>query len=259
MRKIFALTLAVLMIVTAFALPTFAEEVAPDTEVVADVVTEATVTEAVTEAVNGIEPETSVPFDEWLYALMQQATPEQVEMIEEIVLGGVGALDQLGIKGFDRFRVWVEHNMATVLTILLIVALVCFFVATILQKKGFAKKADVLNANAIEMYEEGQKAAKDAQKACEEYADRADESCKASAKAAQEAAEVAHEAIRMVDNERALLIAELEKNVKVNAAMCETIYFLLQCSDLSQAKRDEAEEIFKKGLEAMKRDEQNEA
>lgn len=265
MRKILALMLAVLMIVTAFALPAFAEEIPTETEVVTEAVDETVdetvdevVTEEVTEVVTEAETEPPVPFDEWLYGLMKDASPEQIEMIEKIVLGGVGALDQLGIKGFDRFRVWVEYNMATVLTILLITALVGFIVATILQKRGFAKKADILNSNAIEMYEEGQKSAEAAQKACNEYADRADESCKASAKAAQEAVEIAHEALNMVDTERAMLIAELNRNTRVNEAMCETINFLLQCSDLSQAKRDEAEAIFQHGLEAIRSDEQNE-
>ena len=96
-------------------------------------------------------------------------------------------------------------------------------------------------------------------KATKAYADRADESCKDSAKAAQEAAEAAKEAVRMVDEERSMLIAELERNEKVNASMCETINFLLQCSDLSQTKREEAEEIFKKGTEAMNHDHTDEA
>jgi len=266
MRKILALMLAVLMIVTAFALPAFAEEVTTETvvvteavdETVDEVVTEAPVTEEVTEYETEAETEPPVSFDEWLYGLIKDASPEQIEMIEEIVLGGVGALDQLGIKGFDRLRVFVEHNMATVMVVLLFVALVGFIVVTILQKRGFAKKADILNANAIEMYEEGQKSAKAAQKACNEYADRADESCKASAKAAQEAVEIAHTALNRVDDERAMLIAELNRNTRVNEAMCETINFLLQCSDLSQSKRDEAEAIFQRGLEAINRDEQNE-
>jgi hypothetical protein len=54
--------------------------------------------------------------------------------------------------------------------------------------------------------------------------------------------------------ERELLISELARNAAVNEALCETVHFLLQCSDLSQAKRDEAEAIFRRGREAMKHD-----
>ena len=194
------------------------------------------------------EPETGESFDEWLYALMKDASPEEIEIIEKIVLGGVGALDNLGIKGFDRFRVWVEHNMATVLTVLLTVALVAFFVATSLQKKSFSKKADVLNSNSIEVYEAGCEAMDEAKTVCDECA-----------KAAQEAAQEAKAAVGMVTEERKYLIAELDKVTKVNAALCEEINFLMQCSDLSQNSRDKAQAIFHKAEEAMNSEESNQA
>ena len=224
--------LAVLMITAALALPAFAEEVA----------TEA-VTEGVTEEISetAAETETSVPLDEWLYEAIKQATPEQVEMIEEIVMGGLNALDKLGIKGFDRVRIWVEYNTATVMVIALAVALVLFFIGTMIQKRGFAKKADVLNANAIEMYNKGQAATATAQKVCRECAE-----------AAKQAAESAKAANGQVTEERALLVAELDKNARVNQAMCETVEFLLECSDLSQAKRDEAHAIYQRGVDALR-------
>lgn len=263
MRKILAFTLSVLLTLCVLTFPAYAEEVtgAPVTEVV---------TEAETIVETLAETETSIPFDEWIYEVMQQATPEQVELIEEIVLGGLNALDKLEIDGFDRVRIWVEYNMATVMTVMLMAALVAFFVVTVLQKKGFAKKADILNANAIEMYEAGQAQAEEAHAACRAYADRADaafreytaradaicQECVEAAKAAAEEAKAAH---GQVSEERALLIAELDKTAKVNAAMCETVNFLLQCSDLSQAKREEAEAIFNKGMEAMNHDHTDEA
>ena len=255
-----AVTTAILTILCILTVPAYAGEVdtAPVTEAVTEVVTETPITEAVTEAMTEAETETetetTVPFDQWLYGLMQEATPEQMEMIEKIVLGGVGALDKLGIKGFDRIRVWVEYNMATVMVIALIVGLVAFCVVTVLQKTAFAKKADILNSNAIEMYDAGQAQAEEAHAACKAYADRSDAICHECADAAKAAAEEAKAAHGQVSEERALLIAELDKTAKVNAAMCETIYFLLQCSDLSQAKREEAEAIFKKGMEAMNHD-----
>ena len=183
-----------------------------------------------------------MPFDEWLYNLLKDASPEEVEIIEEIVLGGVGALDNLGIKGFDRFRVWVEHNMATVLTVLIIAALVAFFVVTVIQKRSFSKKADVLNDNAIEMYEAGQAAMKESKTACEN-----------SVAAAQEAAEQAKAAVGMVTEERAMLVAELKKSEQVIATQNELLNFLLQCSDLSARERDEAQAIAER-MEALTRE-----
>jgi hypothetical protein len=265
MKKFFAVTLAVLAIMSVLALPAFAEEAetkaAPVTEAVTEAVDETvdeavteTVTEVVTEhiteteAVTETETETetetaeAVPFDEWLYNLLKDASPEEVEIIEEIVLGGVGALDNLGIKGFDRFRVWVEHNMATVLTILIIAALVAFFVVTVLQKRSFSKKADVLNDNAIEMYEAGQAAMKEAAAVCDE-----------SVAAAREAAEEAKKAVGMVTEERAMLVAEIKKSEQVIATQTEMLNFLLQCSDLSARERDEAQAIAER-MEALTRE-----
>lgn len=267
MKKFFAVTLAVLAIMSVLALPAFAGEAetqaAPVTEAVTEavdetvdetvdeavteVVTEHTTehtTEALTETESETETETAeaVPFDEWLYNLLKDASPEEVEIIEEIVLGGVGALDNLGIKGFDRFRVWVEHNMATVLTILIIAALVAFFVVTVLQKRSFSKKADVLNDNAIEMYEAGKKAMEDAAAVCDE-----------SVAAAREAAEEAKKAVGMVTEERAMLVDELKKSEQVIATQNELLNFLLQCSDLSARERDEAQAIAER-MEALTRE-----
>lgn len=267
MKKFFAVTLAVLAIMSVIALPAFAGEAetqaAPVTEAVTEavdetvdetvdeavteVVTEHTTehtTEALTETESETETETAeaVPFDEWLYNLLKDASPEEVEIIEEIVLGGVGALDNLGIKGFDRFRVWVEHNMATVLTILIIAALVALFVVTVLQKRSFSKKADVLNDNAIEMYEAGKKAMEDAAAVCDE-----------SVAAAREAAEEAKKAVGMVTEERAMLVAELQKSEQVIATQNELLNFLLQCSDLSARERSEAQAIAER-MEALTRE-----
>ncbi len=271
MKKFLAITLAVLTVLCILTIPAYAGEVTDvmeDTVPVTETVME-TETEAVTEAATEIttetseetesaaeltetdtyaETETSVPFDEWLYGLMQEASPEQLEMIEEIVLGGVGALDKLGIKGFDRVRIWVEHNTATVMVVALIVALVCFIVAEVIVKKTLCGKTDRANDNAIEIYEAGQEAMAKSEKVCT-----------ASVEAAEAAAEEAKKAVGMVTEERSLLINELDRNAKVTAALCETINFLMQCSDLSRSKRDEAEAIYKKAQEAMSHDHTDEA
>lgn len=266
MRKILAFTLAVLAALFVLTLPAYAGEVAsaetespeetvtelvtkPATEPVTEYVTEHTteISEDLTETVETVtepaetETETAVPFDEWLYGLMQEASPEQVEMIEDIILGGVGALDKLGIKGFDRIRIWVEYNTATVMVIALIIALVCFTVAGMLQKKGLFKKCDILNNNSIEIFEKGQEMQQQANKT------------------AEAAAEALEEVMAMIKREREDFSAELQRNAKVNAALLETVNFLLQCSDLPASKRDEAEAIFQKGMEAMSRDERDEA
>ena len=248
MRKILALTLTALMILAALTLPAYAGEVEATTEPVTEAVTEAATAETTVETTaettaETTETETAVPLDEWMYSILQQATPEQMELMEGIVLGGMNALDKLDIEGWDRVRVWLEHNMATVMVVALTVALAVFAVLAYLQKKGFAKKADILNANAIEMYEAGRAAMDHAAKCCER-----------ALKAAEASEAKAKEAVALAEEERALMIKELKRDEAVNAALAETVNFLLQCSDLSQAKRDEAEAIFRKGQEAMNHD-----
>ncbi len=266
MKKGMTFTLAVLMITAALAVPAFAEATVAEatdaetaaastetiSEVAADLTADTKSAEKETESAaftdektdEPTEIETSVKIDEWLYDAIKQATPEQMEMVEKIVMGGVNALDKLGIKGFDRFRVWLDYNMHTVMVIALFVALVAFFVATMMQKK-------LLHSDSQDFYKAGQAQAEEAQKALKRYADRADKICESCAEAAQEAAKSAKEANGQVTEERAMLIAELDRSAKATACMCETVHFLLQCSDLSQAKRDEAEAIYKRGMEAL--------
>lgn len=263
MKKILAFMMAVLMIMAALSLPAFAEEIGTDAAS-ADFVNETNSAESADEAFGELtESETSadtlpeettaaaVQIDEWIYKVMKEATPEQMKLIEDIVLGGLNALDDLGIDGFDRVRIWVEHNMATVMVVALIVALVAFFVVTILQKKGIAKQSALLHSDAKDFYIAGQAQAEKSRKALKDYADRADEICMSCVKSAENAAKSAKEANGQVTEERAMLIEQLNKTAKVTAAMCETVNFLLQCSDLSQAKRDEAEAIYKRGLAAL--------
>lgn len=283
-KKFLSILMAVMLSALLLQISSFAEEIEKEKEtypVTESDKTEETITETetevnasesiLTEAETEAETEEKQKVDEWIYEVMKQATPEQAKLIEEIVLGGLNALDKLEIEGFDRVRIWVEHNMATVMVVALTEALIAFSVVSFLQKRGFAKKADILNSNAIEIYEEGQRNVAKAMETCKEYADRGDEAlriyaeraeasvrayaeaadklCRESVEAAQEAAESAKAANGQVTEERTMLIAELEKNARVNKALCEEINFLLQCSDLSQSKRDEAEAIFRKGME----------
>ena len=256
-------TLAVLMITAALTFPAFAGEAVTEavTEEISEVATEF-VTDTNVGSTEPAEIETSavtassedvqaVQIDEWLYDAIKQANPEQMEMVEKIVMGGVNSLDKLGIKGFDRVRVWIEYNTATVMLIAAITAMAVLILATIMQKKGLAKQSALLHSDAKDFYKAGQAQAEQAQKALKQYADRADEICRTCAEEAKEAAESAKAAQGKVEVEREMLIAELNKSARVNAAMCETVNFLLQCSDLSQAKRDEAEAIYRRGVEAL--------
>lgn len=223
MKKIYALTLAVLMILTAFALPlpAYAEEVP---------------TEPGTEAVT--EPETAVPVDEWLYNLMKQASPEEVELIEQIILGGIDNLDKLGIQGFDRIRIWVEYNTATVMVIALIFGLFVFIITNILLKRGVKKSSDKLDANAIELYEAGQAQAE------------------VSLKMMQDCLETAKQVAETARQVQEQVTAELEKHKRANEGLCRTVHFLLECSDLPFHKREEAEAIYREALGDVSHDDE---
>lgn len=242
MKKIFAIAMAILLLAAIIIpLPVYAEEISTTEESIVEWITEPAGTEPSTEpetlpgGETAGESETAPPVevDEWIYSILQQATPEQVKLIEGIVLGGVGALDKLGINGFDRIRVFVEYNMATVMVAALVIALVAFFVVTLIQKRQ-------LHSDSKDFYKSGKEEVKSAQKAC-----------KACTESAEKAAKSAEEAVFKVSEERSLMMAELRRNERVNRALCEEIKFLMQCSDLSQSKREEAEAIFLRGMEAM--------
>ena len=256
MKKIFALLLVLITVASLAVVGASAEDVAV-TEVTTEAVTEAATepaeaateggettgeevdtlpAEGVTEPSGGLVDAEGEHLDQWLYELLKQATPEQMEIIEGIVLGGMNTLDKLNIKGWDRVRVWVEHNMSVVLIVVFIIGLVAYTVVSVLQKRGFAKKANILNQNAIEMQNTAQVVCKD----CRDAAERS--------------AQASHEAVEEVKAEREQLIRALERSSKVQLAMVETVDFLLQASDLSQVKRDEAEAIFRRGLAAMEED-----
>jgi predicted Holliday junction resolvase-like endonuclease len=250
MKRVCILTLTILLaLALLIPLPVFAEEITTAGETVTEAVTETVteteavteaepVTEAVTEAEPVTEPvteeaETKAPveIDEWIYAVMQQATPDQVKLIEGIVLGGVNALDKLEIEGFDRVRVWVEYNMATVMVAALVIALVAFFVVTLVQKRQ-------LHSDSKDFYKAGVEDVK-----------RAEEACKACKDAAEQAVQRAEEVGTKIDKEREIVMAALSRCERASKVQSEVINFLMQCSDLSQAKRDEAEAIFRRGME----------
>lgn len=237
MKKIYALTLAVLMILTAFALslPAYAEE--GPTEPVTKAVTEP-VTDLVIEIETETEPETAVPVDEWIYNLMKQASPEEVELIEQIILGGIDNLDKLGIQGFDRIRIWVEYNTATVMVIALIFGLFVFIITSILLKRGVKKSSDKLDANAIELYEAGQAQAE------------------VSLKMMQDCLETARQVAETAQQVQEQVTAELEKHKRANEGLCKTVHFLLECSDLPFHKREEAEAIYREALGDVSHDDE---
>ena len=103
--------------------------------------------------------------------------------------------------------------------------------------------------NAAELYETGQDWVAKAMAMCQEYAERSDEICRSCAESATRAAEEAKAAHGEVSDERKILVDELQRYETVNKTLSEVVNFLLQCSDLSQTKRDEAEAIIRKGLE----------
>lgn len=240
MKRVCILTLTILLALTLLLpLPVFAEEITTGGEPVTEPVTEA-VTEAVTETVT--EAETS---DE-LAAILEHASPEEMALIEKIILGGIDNLDKLGLTGYDRVRVWIEQNPTTVTAAAILVGILVMIVTNILLKRGVGKSEAQLTENAKALYEAGLEMQKRAEEVCAEVLEKA-------VLAAKEAVEAHGE----VSAERALLNRELAKVEIIEQSMTEVVNFLIQCSDLSQAKRDEAEAIIKRGLEALARYEQD--
>ena len=186
-----------------------------------------------------------------LYDLLLKATPEELERLERFILGGLDAMDELGIEGWDRVRLWVECNMTTVLIVAFAIALLVWGALSYAEKRGFRKVARVLNENAMELE---RKAIKESERAEQSYRE-ARQACENSALAVRASAEKTVEVIettkRELVDERTMLVREVTRYTDAMGGMCEVINFLIQESDLPQMKREEANAIYQKAKEAL--------
>lgn len=162
MRK-FYITLMTILLVLAMTVSAEATDAAePMTEApteAAETPTEAveTVTEEVeTEAQT--EAETSpMEADSEISAMLNTATPEQIEQIKEYIIYGISALPLP-----DQVRVFAAENLNAIAWIVAGVTFLLFFIGNRISKKSWSDSMTVMNNNMAEVYDAAQEMVEEA-------------------------------------------------------------------------------------------------
>ena len=117
-----------------------------------ETMTEETETEAPTEA------ETSPnEADSEVSAMLNTATPEQIEQIKEYIIYGISALPLP-----DQVRVFAAENLNAIAWIVAGVTFLLFFIGNRISKKSWSDSMTVMNNNMAEVYDAAQKMVEEA-------------------------------------------------------------------------------------------------
>ena len=162
MRKFYIILMTILLVLTMTVSASATEYAEPMTEAVteaAETPTEAveTVTEeAATEAPT--EAETSpIEADSEISAMLNTATPEQIEQIKEYIIYGISALPLP-----DQVRVFAAENLNAIAWIVAGVTFLLFFIGNRISKKSWSDSMTVMNNNMAEVYDAAQEMVEEA-------------------------------------------------------------------------------------------------
>ena len=162
MRKFYITLMTILLVLTMTVSAGATEADEPMTEPVteaAETPTEAveTVTEeAATEAQT--EAETSpIEADSEISAMLNTATPEQIEQIKEYIIYGISALPLP-----DQVRVFTAENLNAIAWIVAGVTFLLFFIGNRISKKSWSDSMTVMNNNMAEVYDDAQEMVEEA-------------------------------------------------------------------------------------------------
>ena len=160
MQRFFTIV-TVFLLILSFALGAYAEDMTA--EEAAESLTEAdtaSADELVTDTNNAAETET----DE-LSALLDVATPEQVELVKQYILYGIKSLPVS-----ERVKLFLLDHLDVIMWLIAAIAVVVFAVSNRLASKKHTDEANKMTDNAIEIAERGQNAMDEAQKKMDAFA-----------------------------------------------------------------------------------------
>lgn len=166
MRKFYITLMTILLVLTMTVSAGATEADEPMTEAVTEVVTEAaeTPTEAVETMTEEVateaptEAETSPnEADSELAAVLNMATPEQIEKIEQFIIYGVSTLPFP-----DQVRVFAAENLNAIAWIVAGVTFLLFFIGNRISKKSWSDSMTVMNNNMAEAYDAAQEMVEEA-------------------------------------------------------------------------------------------------
>ncbi|MBQ7316875.1 MAG: hypothetical protein IJW90_07140 [Clostridia bacterium] len=162
MRKFYITLMTILLVLTmtvSAGATEYAEPMTEDVTEAAETPTEAveTMTEEVaTEA--STEAETSpIEADSEISAMLNTATPEQIEQIKEYIIYGISALPLP-----DQVRVFAAENLNAIAWIVAGVTFLLFFIGNRISKKSWSDSMTVMNNNMAEVYDDAQKIVEEA-------------------------------------------------------------------------------------------------
>lgn len=162
MRKFYITLMTILLVLTMTVSASATEYAEPMTEAVteaAETPTEAveTVTEEVTTEAP-TEAETSpIEADSEISAMLNTATPEQIEQIKEYIIYGISALPLP-----DQVRVFAAENLNAIAWIVAGVTFLLFFIGNRISKKSWSDSMTVMNNNMAEVYDAAQEMVEEA-------------------------------------------------------------------------------------------------
>lgn len=162
MRKFYITLMTILLVLTMTVSASATEYAEPMTEAATEAaetpteavetVTEEVATEAQTEA------ETSPnEADSELAAMLNMATPEQIEKIEQFIIYGVSTLPFP-----DQVRVFAAENLNAIAWIVAGVTFLLFFIGNRISKKNWSDSMTVMNNNMAEVYDAAQEMVEEA-------------------------------------------------------------------------------------------------
>lgn len=162
MRKFYITLMTILLVLTMTVSASATEYAEPMTEAVteaAETPTEAVETmneEAATEAPT--EAETShIEANSEISAMLNTATPEQIEQIKEYIIYGISALPLP-----DQVRVFAAENLNAIAWIVAGVTFLLFFIGNRISKKSWSDSMTVMNNNMAEVYDAAQEMVEEA-------------------------------------------------------------------------------------------------
>ncbi len=261
MRKIYAILLTVLLVMTLTVSAGATEYEEPMTEAA----TEFTeyVTDLSTESATNSETESeteeetsSIEEDSELGAMLNTATPEQIESIKQYIMYGVSALPLP-----DQVRVFAAENLNAIAWIVAGVTFILFFIGNRMSKKSLSDAMTTNNNNMMEAYESAQEMVEEAKTQTSETAAKVEKALKSAeeksaamldeARACAERTLVALEdrsteifekakegtdaAIKALEEEKNREAGLTESEVLMATVLCD----LVQNSSLPQWKKDE--------------------
>lgn len=162
MRKFYITLMTILLVLTMTVSASATEYAEPMTEPVTEAaetpteavetMTEEVATEAPTEA------ETSPnEADSEISAMLNTATPEQIEQIKEYIIYGISALPLP-----DQVRVFAAENLNAIAWIVAGVTFLLFFIGNRISKKSWSDSMTVMNNNMAEVYDTAQEMVEEA-------------------------------------------------------------------------------------------------